>query len=177
MARADVRWAKIALLLAACGEPSGPDEARLAPLRREGLGALEVVERSEDGSASVVEGRRGGERCRVELTRGALGLQRVVACGPSEPIEVAERACEAGEDTRCAEVAARLRAEGTVDWPRATRASTRACEGGAPRECLYVGMAYELGGRGVPRDAEIAARMYARACEAGAVSACGRGGG
>lgn len=50
----------------------------------------------------------------------------------------------------------------------------RACEGSEPRECLYVGMAHELGGRGVPVDREAAARMYERACEAGSTSACQR---
>ncbi|MCZ7681732.1 MAG: hypothetical protein M5U28_24235 [Sandaracinaceae bacterium] len=67
-----------------------------------------------------------------------------------------------------------MRAEPPIDWPRATRASARACEGGRERECLYVGMAHELGERGLPQDREAAVAMYERACAAGMQPACAR---
>lgn len=164
------------MLLAACSGESGAsveDEVRAA-LARDGLSEITIVERTADGTRFVVEGTREGERCTAQITRRDGTMQRAMECMPSERIEDVERDCEAGQDARCAEAAARLRAEGTIDWPRATRASLRACEGSVPRECLFVGMAHELGGRGVPTDREAAARMYARACEAGSQPACQR---
>jgi TPR repeat protein len=167
----------LALALSACGSgeraTSGEDAIREA-LARDGMTDITIVEQSDDGAHVVAEATRGAERCTVQITQRAGTTQRAMQCAPSEAIEVVERDCEAGDAARCAEAAARLRATGTVDWPRATRASVRACEGSEPRECLHVGMAHELGGRGLPVDPQAAARMYARACDAGSPAACQR---
>ncbi|HEY8431216.1 MAG TPA: hypothetical protein VIL20_22710 [Sandaracinaceae bacterium] len=159
-----------ALLLAACSGERGPDEAERA-LAEDGYTAVRIVERLSDEHVRF-EARRGAERCRGELwTRPR---RYAIECRPDEPLEAIERDCEAGDLERCVEAAALVRSDPPIDWPRATLLSARACEGGRERECLYVGMAHELGGRGVPRDREAARAMYERACAAGMPPACAR---
>lgn len=161
--------AVIALCIAACGDDRA-DEAE-QQLERDGYSQVRIVERLSGGHVRF-EGMREGERCSGELwTRPT---RYAVACRPDETLEAIEQDCERGAIGRCVEAAALVRSTPPVDWPRATRSSTRACEGGREQECLYVGMAHELGGRGVTQDREAARAMYQRACSAGMPPACAR---
>lgn len=142
-------------------------------LEAEGFTNVRVV----GGSAArfELEGEREGERCTVRIEVLASGeRRRATACEGAEPLEVLERACEGGELERCRDAAERARTTHPIDWPRATRSSLRACEGGLERECLFVGMAHELGGRGLERDLASARAYYERACAAGSPAACSR---
>ncbi len=157
----------LALLALACGGGEGEAEQLLAD---DGYSQVRIVER--EGEVVRFEAVRGGERCRGELR--ASPRRYAVECRRDEPLEAIERDCEGGDLGRCVEAAALVRAEPPIDWPRATRASARACEGGRERECLYVGMAHELGDRGLPQDRAAAVAMYERACAAGMQPACAR---
>ncbi len=140
-------------------------------LEEEGFTDIQLVPIGDD--VMSFEARRDGDRCTGEIRLGPPA-RRAIQCASAEPLDGIERDCESGDLERCAEAAARVRSEPPIDWPRATRSSLYACEGGLARECLYVGMARELGGRGLPQDVHAAALDYARACEAGAQSACAR---
>lgn len=154
----------------ACGEPS--DGARAA-IEARGFHDVEIVRRSE--GVVVFEAEKGGERCTGEVRFAPSGDARIASrCEDVGALAELERGCEAGDAEACAEAAAGVRASPPIDWSRATRLAQAACEGGLPRECLHVGMAHELGGRGVDEDATAARAMYERACAAGSPPACTR---
>lgn len=158
----------LALCAIACGGSEQDEAERI--LADDGYSQVRVVDR--EGGVVRFEAIRGGERCRGELRTSPT--RYAVECRPDEPLEAIERDCEGGDLDRCVDAAALVRAEPPIDWPRATRASARACGGGRERECLYVGMARELGDRGLPQDREAARADYERACAAGVQPACAR---
>lgn len=162
----------LALALAACGgEEAAPDERGLLEAR----GFTDVTIVSREGGVIAFEATKDGERCTGEARFPASGEARIASqCEGAESLEELERACLAGEVERCAGAAAAVRSTHPIDWARATRISLYACEHGAEQECLYVGMAHELGERGVAHDPEAARAMYERACAAGSPPACTR---
>lgn len=167
----------LALALVACGEekPEPVDERidERARLEARGFTEVEIAARRADGALEF-EAMKDGERCIGEARFGPNDEARIATrCGHAESIEALERACEQ-DPNACIDAAAAVRDAPPIDWPRATRSSARACEAGLDRECLYVGMAYELGERGVAKDPDAARALYRRACEAGAPSACAR---
>lgn len=106
--------ALVAALLVACGGRDD-DEALRAALAGDGLENQRIIERSEDGNRWVVEATHGNERCTVQAARRDGQITRAMQCMPDEPIEAAEHDCARGNAARCAEAAARLRAQGTID--------------------------------------------------------------
>ncbi len=147
------------------GRSAGPRAALIAE------GFSNVTLSPEAGGTLSFEAERNGEHCEGEILPDG---RRAIRCTSAEPLADVEHDCAEDRLERCAEAAARVRADAPVDWPRATRSSARACEGGLVSECLYLGMAEELGGRGVPRDLAAAAAHYERACDAGVEAACTR---
>ena len=162
----------LSLALAGCGEEqAGPDERALIEAR----GFTDVTIVSREGGVIAFDATKDGERCTGEARFTASGDARVASrCEGTESIEELERACRSGEVARCAGAAAAVRSTHPIDWARATRISLHACEHGLEQECLYVGMAHELGERGVAQDREAARAMYERACAAGSPPACTR---
>lgn len=151
------------------------EDARLA-LIEDGFEDVEIVSRSDDGHRFEFDAHRDGERCEGSIRFSGFGTgnrSRNVTCGLPERLEVLEAACarRASADP-CAEAARRLRREEPVDWPRATRLSDAACDLGADRECFYVGVARELGDRGLGRDIAQALAGYQRACDGGDTVGC-----
>jgi TPR repeat protein len=152
---------------------SGEDRAR-AELEERGFTDLVLT---PSGEAFAFEGRRNGERC--DGTVAARGNSVFVEhrCGLPEPLErVIEECDRRSQGPQCAEVALRLREVERPDWVRMTRYASRACELGEERECFYVGVAHELGDRGLAQSDAEALRFYQRACAADVPGGCGNEG-
>ncbi len=150
--------------------PSEDDARRM--LSEDGFGEIVITSRSDAGRGFSFEAYRGGERCIGSIRIEGTGEERFETCGLPEPIERLTSRCDAGEGEACAQAAVQLRDADPVDWARATRMSSRACELGREVECFYVGVAHERGGRGLPEDLALALAMYERACEARESAGC-----
>lgn len=160
----------LSLAVAGCGEEA-PDDRSLLEAR----GFRDVTIVSREGGVIVFEATKDGARCTGEARFTAGGDARIASrCEGAESIDELERACRSGEVERCADAAAVVRSTHPIDWPRATESSRYACEHGLEQECLHVGLAHELGERGVAQDPEAARAMYERACAAGSPPACTR---
>lgn len=166
------RWAILLLLALGCSETAEPADER-APIEAHGFTGVRIVRR--EGDVLLFEAEKNGAQCTGEARLSAAGEARIASrCEATGEQAELERRCEAGDAEACAEAAAGVRATHPIDWPKATRLARYACEHGRPGECIHVGLAHELGERGVPQDAGAARAMYERACEAGVQPACAR---
>ncbi|MDR1276652.1 MAG: sel1 repeat family protein [Candidatus Accumulibacter sp.] len=89
-------------------------------------------------------------------------------------LEQLEKECDAGEATSCEEAGVRYaQARGvTRDASMAQKFHEKACDGGVPASCTYLGFLRFYGKGGMKQDIREAERLYRKACDGGEFHAC-----
>ena len=145
------------------------DDARRL-LGEQNLVEVEVTRSADEPLRYDFVARREQTLCAGELTfdeRFSIDAYTThIMCGTGITPTQLESMCENDENGEACELASSLlRDAEPVDLVRMTHFANRACERDRPRACFYVGVAQELGDRGMPQNHNLAFVNYSRACD------------